>query len=195
METYSTPDVIRILQKKQLSLFSLADFGRLFNIGNQQTLYKKIQRLADKNLVQKLMKGKYRFLLNTADDFSIANFLYQPSYVSLESALSLYGIITGFPYQITSLTVKKTRTINIDNKDFQYSQIVSPLFWGYEKKEDFLLADPEKAFLDYIYFGLKGLRNLSFDEMDLSTIDKKRLVTYAKRFNNKQITGIINDIL
>lgn len=195
METYSTPDIIRILQKKQLSLFSLADFGRLFNIGNQQTLYKKIQRLADKNIIQKLMKGKYRFLLNPADDFSIANFLYQPSYVSLESALSLYGIITGFSYQITSLTVKKTRTINIDNKYFQYSQIVRPLFWGYEKKEDFLLAEREKALLDYIYFGLKGLRNLSFDETDLFTVDKKRLVTYAKRFNNKQITGIINDIL
>ena len=51
METYSTPDIIRILQKKQVSFFSLADFGRLFNIGNQQTLYKKIQRLEEKNII------------------------------------------------------------------------------------------------------------------------------------------------
>lgn len=185
METYSQTDIIKVLRNKRIPLFTLGDFGRLFSINNRQTLYKKIQRLEKEKIIQKLINGKYRFLFGTVNDFTLANFLYQPSYLSLESALSFHGIITGFPYQITSITIKKTRNFEIDGKDFRYSQIFPGFFWGYEKKENFLMADREKALLDYIYFGIKGLRNLSFDEFDLTGINKQKLVIYAKKFNNK----------
>lgn len=195
MKTYSSTDIIKLLQEKKLSLFTLNDFGKLFNIDNQQTLYKKIGRLEKAQIVQKLIKGKYRFLFQPVNDYVIANFLYQPSYVSLESALSFHGIITGFPYQITSISVKPTRLIEVAGKEFRYSQIENSLFWGYEKKEDFLLAEKEKALLDYTYLGIKGLRNLSFDEMDLSEINKDKLIGYARKINNKQVTKIIKSLL
>jgi len=201
MQTYSTTDIIKKLQTKQISLFNLDDFSKLFNIDKRQTLYKKIARLEKSQIIEKLIKGKYQFLFNRLNDYVIANFLYQPSYISLESALSFYGIITGFPYQITSITIKPTKSIEIKQKDpskikeFKYSQIENSLFWGYEKKDNFLLAEREKALLDYIYFGLKGLRNLSFDEMYLSEIDKDKLVSYTKKINNKQITKVIKSIL
>src|SRR3990167_8806067 len=109
METLTTIHIIQILRKKTISLFTLSDFGRLFNIHNKQTLYKILQRLEKKKIITQLIKGKYLFLLSSKapHDFTIANFIYQPSYVSLESALSLYGIITSFPYTITSVTTKK----------------------------------------------------------------------------------------
>jgi predicted transcriptional regulator of viral defense system len=184
-----------LLQSLGLPLFTLADFGKLFNIENQQTLYKKIARLEEKRIIQKLQKGKYRFLFQPTSDFCVANFLYQPSYISLESALSFYGIITGFPYQITSITTNKTHVINIGQQEFRYSHISNSLYWGYEKQEDFLLAQREKALLDYIYLGTKGLRNLVFDEMDLTTLDHKKLASYAKQFDNKQITNIISTLV
>ena len=195
METYSATDIIRILQSKQLPFFTLTDFSQLFNISNQQTLYKKIARLEEKKIIQKLIKGKYRFLLNPVNDFLTANFLYQPSYVSLESALSFYGIITGFSYQITSMSLKKTKIIEVDRQEFKYSRIANHLFWGYEKQEGFLLAEREKALLDYIYLGVKGLRALSFDEMELSDIDTNKLAIYAKRFNNRKLMKIIHNII
>jgi len=191
METYSTTEIIRLLKNKQVSLFSLADFSRLFNIKNDNTLYKKIARLEKKKLIKKLIKGKYYFLLNATNDFTIANYLYQPSYISLESALSFYGIITGFPYKITSISTKKSRAFNIDKKEFQYSQIAPHLFWGYEKKENFLIAEKEKAFLDYLYFSLKGLRSLDWEEFDLKEIDKGRLKSYERRFGDKRLLKII----
>lgn len=185
METYSQTDIIKVLRNKQTALFTLIDFERLFRIVNKQTLYKKIQRLEEEKIIQRLINGKYRFLFGTVDDFTLANFLYQPSYVSLESALSFHGIITGFPYQKTSITIKKTRSFEVDGKDFRYSQISQRFFWGFEKTENFLMADKEKTLLDYIYFGIKGLRNLSFDEFDLTGINKQKLAIYAKRFHNK----------
>lgn len=192
MKTYATTEIIQMLQAKQVSLFSLVSFGALFHIANRHTLYKKIARLEQKKIIQRLTKGKYRFLLLPGNDFLTANFLYQPSYISLESALSFYSIITGFPYRITSLSVKPTKTIHIDHQQFTYSQIGNRLFWGYVKKEDFLIADPEKALLDYIYLGIKGLRNPDVDEMDLTSINRKKIVLYAKTFHNDRITAIIN---
>jgi len=186
MET-STPEIIKILREKNISLFSLADFGRLFKISNQQTLYKKIQRLEKNGFAEKLVKGKYLFSFGEASDYKIANYLYSPSYISLESALSFYGIITGFTYMVTSIAVKKPRTIRCRNKEFVYSQILPEFYFGMQKDKGFLIASPEKALLDYIYFGNKGLRNKEFDEMDFSVIDKRKLRLYAGMMNIRKL--------
>ena len=193
-ETYSTTGIIKLLQAKELSLLTLNDFSKLFNIDNRQTLYKKIARLEKAQIIQKLIKGKYRFLFQPADDFTLANFIYQASYISLESALSFYGIITGFPYRITSISIKPTKLIEVGQKEYIYSQIEKSLFWGYTKLDNFLIAEKEKALLDYIYFGIKGLRNLSFDEMDFSEIDKNKLAGYTKKINNRRVTKVIKSI-
>ncbi len=191
METYSTTDIIKIMKEREICTFSLDDFGRLLSINNQNSLYKKIQRLEKKKIIKKLIKGKYIFTYNKTSDFKIANYIYQPSYISLESALSFYGIITGFPYKITSITVKKSKTFTINQKDYLYSHIDQDLFWGYEKKEDFLIAEKEKALIDLIYFFIKGIRTFDREDLDISEINKKKLIFYAKKFHNKKILSII----
>ena len=195
METYSTTDIIKILKEKNLTLFSLADFERLFRLKKRNTLYKKILRLEKKGIIQKLIKGKYRFLLNSTNDFNLANFIYQPSYVSLESALSFYGIVAGFPHRITSLTVKKSRMFIIDNKEYLYSKISSKLFWGYEKKENFLIAEKEKALIDYLYFCQKGLRSLDREDLDLSEIDKSIAISYGRKFINNKLLALSKSLI
>lgn len=195
MQSYSTTDIIKTLQKQEITLFTLSDFAKLFDQDNQQTLYKKITRLEKTQLIEKLIKGKYHFLLQPGNDFQTANFLYSPSYISLDTGLSFHSLATGFPYQLTSVTIKPTKSITVKNQEFKYSHFSPDLFWGYEKKENFLIAEPEKALLDYIYLGAKGLRRLSFDEMDLSTIDKAKLVLYTKKFHNQKVTRIIKSLI
>lgn len=194
MQTYSTTDIIKSFQAKEISLFTLSDFAKLFELDNQQTLYKKIARLEQKQIIKKLIKGKYQFLLAKSNAFHLANFLYSPSYISLESALSLHSIITGFTYQITSITPKPTKTVEIDDQEYKYTHVSSNLFWGYEKKEDFLLAEPEKALLDYIYLATKGLRNPIFDEMDLSILNHPKLEQYAQKFHNRSMDKILKQL-
>jgi len=191
METYSTTDIIKILKEREIDVFSLDDFGRLLNIKNQNSLYKKISRLEKKEIIKKLIKGKYLFTYNKSDDFRIANFTYQPSYISLESALSFYGIITGFPYKITSITVKKSRSFTFNQKDYLYSHIDPRYFWGFENKENFLIAEKEKALVDLIYFHSKGVRGFDREDLDISEINKKKLLLYAKQFSNKKLLKII----
>lgn len=198
METYNNITIIKYLQNNGVSLFTLADFARLFNIKNQQTLYKKIQRLEQKEIIKKLIKGKYLFLLNRPSEFMIANFLYQPSYISLESALSFHGMLPQFTYRITSVAVKKSKKFTLGQKQYLYSQIKQNLFWGYEKKEDFLIADKEKTLLDYLYFVFKGWRisnlNKLKSELDLSEINKKRLTKYFRLIQNSSFSKFLRKI-
>lgn len=195
METYSTTEIIHILKAREISLFTITDFARLFNLRNTNSLYKKISRLVKKKIIKQLIKGKYLFLFSSADDFLIANFLYQPSYISLESALSFYAIITGFTYKISSITIKKSRSYEINQKTFIYSRFNPGLFWGYEKKENFLIAEKEKALLDLIYLQTKGIRSADFDELDLKGIDKKKLLAYGKKFNNAGLLKIVKKFI
>ena len=82
----------------------------------------------------------------------------------------------------------------IGQKEYTYSHIDQDLFWGYEKKEDFLLAEKEKALLDLLYFQTKGLRSLDWDELDLKEIDKKKLIYYGKKFNSSKMLKILQEL-
>jgi predicted transcriptional regulator of viral defense system len=188
METYNTTEIINILSKKNISVFSAIDFARLFKVDRRDTVYKKLDRLRKNGIIARSIKGKYFFTLNPPDDFTLANFLYQPSYISLESALSFHGIITGFPYAITSVTPRKTKKYLISGKqkEYEYTHLAPKLFWGYEKKEPFLMANPEKAIFDYLYLAFKGLRPAAIDEFDLSTIDRIILKDYLRKMPDQR---------
>lgn len=189
METLPLTKIIKKLSSKKIPLFSLNELGGLLG-SNRQSLYKRIQRLTNNEILEKLTKGKYLFSLNAVNDFTIANFLYQPSYISLQSALSFHNIMTGFSYQITSISTKKTKKILVNEKEYTYSKISPDLFWGFEKQEDFLIARPEKALLDYVYFASKGLISLDWEEIDISNLDKKLITKWAKKYDNNVIREV-----
>ena len=194
METLTITEIIRKISSKNIPLFSLNELGGILGVDNRQSLYKRIDRLTKAKILEKLIKGKYYFSLNNVNDFTMANFLYQPSYISMQSALSFHSIMTGFSYQITSISIRKPKIIEIDEKDFVYSKITPKLFWGWEKKEDFLIATAEKALLDYVYFASKGLANLDWEEIDLKKIDKRLLLKWAEKYNSVVLRNIKKQI-
>jgi len=186
-EMLNQTTIIEKLRQKGISLFTASDFKRIFQIRKENTAYKILERLTKKGILKRLTKRKYLFTFLESDDFQIANFLYSPSYISLESALSFYGIITQFPYQITSITPKKTKIIKTLGKEFSYSHIKSELFFDYEKKEKFLIALPEKALFDYLYLCSKGLKNFEREDFDLKMINKKKFIHLLKKTKQEKL--------
>lgn len=193
-ERLNQATIIQKLREKEISLFAVSDFKRIFDIKKENTLYKIIERLTKRGVLKRLAKKKYLFSFSKWNDYQIANFLYSPSYVSLESALSFYGIITQFPYQITSVTPKKTKNIKALGKEFSYSHLKPNLFFGYEKKEEFLLALPEKALFDYLYFWAKGLKTFEKDEFNLKDINKKRFLSFVKKARDKRFEKFLKRV-
>ncbi|MDP2692483.1 MAG: hypothetical protein Q8O88_02470 [bacterium] len=191
METLSDIKTVEILKKNELSLFTTNDFARMFSIDNRNTLHKRLQRLAKRGTIKRLRQGKFSLVSNDIHNFEIANFIYKPSYISLESALSLYGIITGIAHITTSITVKRPLGLEIDNTSFSYTRISKKLYWGYQKIDNYLIAEPEKALLDWLYLGYKGLRNTKMDEIILSDLDKSKVLMYARKLNNDSFTKFI----
>lgn len=182
METISRDKAIKLLYQKKVSLFNINDAKKIFGIKKENTLYKLLQRLEKSEVIKRITKGKYQFLFREYNDFELANFLINPSYISLESALSFYGILPQFPYTITSVTPLKSKKIIYQEKEYEFCHLESKYFFGFVKKEKFLIATPEKALLDELYFMAKKLRKIQVADLDLSLINKKKFKNLLKKY-------------
>lgn len=121
--------------------------------------------------------------------FVIANHLRGPSYVSLESALSYWGMIPERVHEITSVTIKTSYTYDTPVGRFQYRHLASPYYsFGIRREkvaenQYVMIASREKALCDQIVqtpgvilrsriqtldFLLEDMR---MDEEDLSELD------------------------
>jgi predicted transcriptional regulator of viral defense system len=112
----------------------------------------------EKGYIQKLRNRYYYFSDQEVDEhflYYTANQLYNPSYVSLESTLSLHGFIPEGVFQITSCTTLKTNSFNTPVGRFTYRRLKPSLFFGYQLEEwdnhRYAIAEPEKTLIDYLY--------------------------------------------
>jgi predicted transcriptional regulator of viral defense system len=182
MDAISRDKAIKILHQKRISFFDVADAKKIFGVKKENTLYKLLQRLEKSNVIGRITKGRYLFLFREYNDFELANFLIDPSYVSLESALSFYGILPQFPYTITSVTPLKSKKIIYQEKEYEFNHLEKKYFFGFIKKERFLIASPEKALLDELYFMAKKLRKIQITDLDLNLINKKKFKNLLKKY-------------
>ena len=154
-----------------------------------------VYRWKKKNWLSKLKKGLYELSYPKdfiVPDMHIANKLYAPSYVSMETALPNYSIIPEVSMAVTSITTKSTRRFKNKHGLFMYHTVKPKNFTGYyvERHNDFniLVAEPEKALVDYWYF--KTYRNKNFsakaERLDKSAIlrlNRKKIYRYARLYN------------
>lgn len=178
METLNVADATRLLFQSDLSLFTLKTLRDILSLRSQDTLYLYIRKLISLGVLTKLERGVYALGSRMPDDFCIANTIHRPSYISFETALNIHGMLSQFPYEITSATTGKPIQKTIQGKLYTYSRVQPEFFFGYEKTNGFLMATPEKALLDQAYFATRGLRQFPVDEYDLSRINKARLAAY-----------------
>lgn len=85
----------------------------------------------------------------------IANHIYGPSYVSMESALRYWGLIPESVYTVKSMTTKRSRRFDNSIALFDYTycnEMYFPIGVRQEEKDGytFMIASPEKALCDLI---------------------------------------------
>ncbi len=127
----------------------------------------------------------------------IANHLYGPSYVSLESALSYYGLIPERVHSIRSMTLKRSREFITPVGNFEYIKAATSYFKiGIHQKNIndsyvFLIAGPEKALCDLI-INTSGLRIQSPKAMRIYLEDDLRVdFSYLMNFDLEIIKSCI----
>lgn len=162
-----------------------------------------------KGLIVKLRKEYYAFSeCKRIPDFSryVAARIYRPSYISLHTALSFYGMIPEAVVQITSVTTLKTSHFINDFGEYTYSSVKPGLMFGYVPKaigdgRTYFLATPEKALLDLLYLNPyykteQDMLDLRFDDDYMNDeFNVDLFMEYADRIASNALDSRIQTLL
>ncbi len=199
-------DFYKELADKKYYVFSCEDLCAFFPAQKKAAFKQLLYRWKKNGMVSSLRRNLYELtfpkVYNLSDMF-LANKIYAPSYVSLETALSHYSLIPEVSMAVTSVTAKTTRRFKNNHGLFIYRSVKSQAFCGYTIEDhngfDVLIAEAEKALMDYIYF--KTLRNnkldieaLRLDKKKMAGLNRKKLDTYS-RIYGINMKGILHDYL
>jgi len=189
--------VVKKLREKEIALFTPLEFKRVFGVSDYACQW-FIKTHTKKKLFTKIRNGLYMLADYPANCYLIANRLYEPSYISFDTALSFYGLIPETIYTIASVTAKTTREFKVDNISFSYHKLKKEAYTGYKSikylQNTILIAEPEKALADYLYFVALRKRGLHYERLDLKKIKKARLLSYVRLFKQPKIIKLVKKI-
>jgi predicted transcriptional regulator of viral defense system len=190
-----------------MSFLDFLEQMEVFGVFSTQDIYKAFpyfdsRRLVEwqaKNYLQKLSNKWYCFSKMEQSEFSqfrVANLLCKPSYISLESAFDYYGLIPEATFSTTSVTSKKTSHYENDRGNFTYRSIKNSLFFGYKtlytNQQPLLIAELEKAILDYLYLHAEiqtvaDMEALRFNTDVLAGIEWQKFTPYLSLFKSRAL--------
>jgi len=174
-------EFLKRLKKLNKPYYTVSDLQMI--LGQDRAVTRKeIHRFAKSGILKRIGRNVYVTPLFSYDIEEAAANLHTPCYLSFESALSKYGVLSQIPYTITFATLRRPKKITLGNQEIEYRKLKHEFFFGYKRLENLLIAEPEKALLDELYFVSRGKAKIDIDELDLAEIDVEKLKTYSKRF-------------
>jgi len=139
---------------------------------------KTLARLARARLVRPIRHGLYWIGRGAIDPNVLPEYLTDPypSYVSLQSALYLHGMIEQIPQVIYVVSLSRTARIRTRIGMYSVHRVVPQLFGGYDvHPSGAKIATPEKALVDIAYLSSNKTRLFkSLPELDLPRAFRKR---------------------
>ena len=144
---------------------------------------KAIQRLIRRGYLIKLYKKTYANKFSSPSLEEIAMYYGKPCYISFESALENYGVISQAPLVLTCATTRKIKNLNTSLGQIIFHHLHSRFFNNFENDRGILRAIAEKAFLDYLYINFNNWGSIPpLDEFNLDLLDKKKIKKLAKKY-------------
>jgi len=173
---------LELTAKIKQNIFTLLDVIKTFPGEKEATVKVQLHRFAKKGQTVQIKRGLYCFNSSTVDELELAGVLYQPSYVSMETALNYYGLIPDIPLAVSSVTLTTTKHLKNSFGNFDYYKTKPSLFFGFTPIETpnngvINMADKEKALLDYLY--LRKMKGLADSRLNTKILDLKKYKKYA----------------
>lgn len=154
-----------------------------------------LKNRTEKWYIKPIIKWRYIFADVNVDEnilYHISNKIYDPSYVSMEMALSHYNLIPEGVFTVTAVSSKKTQAFDTLFGKFSYRSIKENLMFGYTLKKiwnlNYKIAEIEKAVLDFLYFRPditteKNFEELRFDSYEfIQQANITKMQNYAKQY-------------
>ncbi len=150
----------RVFESMPWGVFTNQDVATLFP-GSDDRRYGLVKRAIAHGEIIHIRRGLYciapRYQKKSMSVYALAQRIYGPSYISLESALSWHGWIPEAVHTITSASFRKSREFKTPVGIFSYDHIPQRVFYAEVDRfvdgsqEAFLIASPLKALADYVY--------------------------------------------
>ena len=186
------------------------DLGIVF-LNRPDARYSAVKRALQKKTLTRIRRGLYLigkpYTKDPINHYEIAQMVYAPSYISLESALSYHQWIPEAVYTTTSATAKRAKTFKTPIGVFRYSHVPAKGFYqGIKriktKNSAFLMAEPWKALADYCYVHHKQWKTPKDLELDMrieidSLLESNRetLHTLAKNYPSKRVRTFLEHMI
>jgi len=184
--------------------------------GSPDRQFSLLKRAMAAGEVVRIHRGLYclatKYLRQKIDPLVLAQRIYGPSYISLETALSYHGWIPEAVYAVTSTALDRSREFDTPMGRFSFTRIPQKTFYAEVKrveKEDgdsFLLASPLKALADYVYAhrcdwnsARPVVESLRIDESSLAAVNPasfdRLLANYTARRVRRFLKGLRKDLI
>jgi predicted transcriptional regulator of viral defense system len=184
--------------------------------GSPDRQFSLLKRAMAAGEVVRIHRGLYclatKYLRQKIDPLVLAQMIYGPSYISLETALSYHGWIPEAVYAVTSTSLGRSREFDTPMGHFSFTRVPQETFYAevtqVEKEEagSFLLASPLKALADYVYAHRCDwnstqpvVESLRVDESSLVGADPasfdRLLANYPARRVQRFLKGLRKDLI
>jgi predicted transcriptional regulator of viral defense system len=194
--------ILASLRKMGANFFTVSDICSLFGISNNYASQMVYQLKMDKK-IEEIEKGKYTLPEGVNYPFLIASKTVQPSYISFETALSVYraqNYLETETYYVA--TPKRKRPIVFKKYNFKYITLKPYKFFGFCQLNidgnKVTMAEPEKAIVDCLEETEYRPELFKFREILeelLDYISIKKMIKYAVRCQNKSLIARLGYIL
>lgn len=174
-------NLIEQIKKLNKDYYTISDLAKILNLG-KASVYVAMNRLVRQGWFIRVAKGIYVLKNSSINQKTIANQIYQPSYLSFESALSEYGILNQIPYDLTFATNRMPKKMVLAGSKIEFRKLAQKYFFSYQLKEGIYIATPEKALIDQLYLTSLGCAKLDFGELNLKSLSKIKFQQILKRF-------------
>jgi len=184
-------------------VFTLADVAVSVD-GSDFSRHGLIKRAMSTGEILKIRRGLYclapEFQKKPISVYSLAQRIYGPSYISMETALSYHGWIPEKVYACTCASFGNSKDFETPLGVFSYKRVPQHTFFhgvercGDENGNVFFMASPAKALVDYLYIHqLNWSRideptgSLRIDEDELACITTEELEALLNNYSNGRI--------
>lgn len=175
--------------------------------GSPDSRYSKVKRLLAKGSLLHVRRGLYCLPdKQKTHPFELAQYIYGPSYISLESALSFHHLIPEAVYTVTSVTSKRSKEFNTPLGMFSYQHLPPEGFYTQvnlqtENGYSFFIAKPWKAICDYVYCYKKEwgsfaplVQSLRISRDALPILRDEEIVLLTEYYHHSRITKFLKGI-
>jgi len=183
--------------------------------GSPDRQFSLLKRAVAAGEVVRIHRGLYclaaKYLRQKVDPLVLAQRIYGPSYISLETALSYHGWVPEAVYAVTSVSLDRSREFDTPVGHFSFTRVPQELFYAEVARVEteagggFLLASPLKALADDVYVHKRPwnsarpvVESLRVDESSLAAVDPAsfdRLQSnYPARWVRQFLEGLRKDL-